>query len=117
MRDSDDEAFGPRQGRGRSGSRRRDYLDVGGRRDDDDADETDGRTADSGTPGADDRDTLQGVTDGHIFGTVVQQPYEFGYQSVKILAALARGEDAGATPVGVGPPARAGRTSTRRGRG
>jgi len=40
MRDSDDEAFGPRQGRGRSGSRRRDYLDVGGRRDDDDADET-----------------------------------------------------------------------------
>ncbi len=41
MRDSDDEAFGPRQGRGRSGSRRRDYLDVGGRRDDEREDETD----------------------------------------------------------------------------
>jgi ribose transport system substrate-binding protein len=40
-------------------------------------------------------DTLQGVLDGHVHATVVQQPYEFGYQSVKILAALARGEDAG----------------------
>lgn len=40
-------------------------------------------------------ETLQGVTDGHIYGTVVQQPFEFGYQSVKMLAALAKGEDAG----------------------
>ena len=40
-------------------------------------------------------DTLQGVIDGHIHATVVQQPYQFGYQSVKVLAALARGEDAG----------------------
>jgi ribose transport system substrate-binding protein len=40
-------------------------------------------------------DTLQGVQDGIIYATVVQQPYEFGYQSVKILTALARGEDAG----------------------
>jgi len=38
------------------------------------------------------RDTLQGVLDGDIFGTIVQQPYEFGYQSVRILAALARGD-------------------------
>lgn len=37
--------------------------------------------------------TLQGVIDGHIHATVVQQPYEFGYQSVRILAALARKED------------------------
>jgi ribose transport system substrate-binding protein len=39
--------------------------------------------------------TLQGVLDGHIHATVVQQPYEFGYQSVRVLAALARNEDAG----------------------
>jgi ribose transport system substrate-binding protein len=39
--------------------------------------------------------TLQGVRDGHIHATVVQQPYQFGYQSVRILAALARGQDAG----------------------
>ena len=32
--------------------------------------------------------TLQGVLDGEIFGTVVQNPYEYGYQSVKLLAAL-----------------------------
>lgn len=37
-------------------------------------------------------DTLQAVKDGVIYSTVVQQPYEFGYQSMKILAALARGE-------------------------
>ncbi len=37
-------------------------------------------------------DTLQGVADGHIQATVVQQPYEFGYQSVRVLAALARGD-------------------------
>lgn len=38
---------------------------------------------------------LQGIVDGHITATVVQQPYEFGYQSVRVLAALARGEDPG----------------------
>ena len=37
-------------------------------------------------------DTIQGVLDGHIHATVVQQPFEFGYQSVRILAALARGD-------------------------
>jgi ribose transport system substrate-binding protein len=36
--------------------------------------------------------TLKGVADGHIYATVVQQPYQFGYQSVKHLAALARGD-------------------------
>ena len=35
---------------------------------------------------------LQGVKDGHIAGTIVQQPFEFGYQSVKLLAALAEGD-------------------------
>jgi ribose transport system substrate-binding protein len=36
--------------------------------------------------------TLQGVVDGHIHGTVVQNPYEYGYQSVKLLSELARGD-------------------------
>ena len=43
-------------------------------------------------------DTLQGVLDSVVHATVVQQPYEFGYQSVKILTALARGEDAKIPP-------------------
>ena len=33
--------------------------------------------------------TLQGVKDGHILGTIVQQPFEFGYQSVRLMADLA----------------------------
>lgn len=37
-------------------------------------------------------DTLQGVIDGAIYGTVVQQPYQFGYDSVRVLAALAKGD-------------------------
>ena len=36
--------------------------------------------------------TLQGIIDGHIYGTVVQNPYRYGYESVRILAALARGD-------------------------
>jgi len=39
--------------------------------------------------------TLQAVKDGVIFSTIVQNPYEFGYQSMRILGALARGEDTG----------------------
>lgn len=31
-------------------------------------------------------ETLAGIRAGHIHGTVVQQPYEFGYQSVKLMA-------------------------------
>jgi ribose transport system substrate-binding protein len=34
--------------------------------------------------------TLQGIKDGYIHATVVQQPFEFGYQSVRVMAALAR---------------------------
>lgn len=40
-------------------------------------------------------ETLQGVKDGYIAGTIVQQPFEFGYQSVKLLAALAKGDRSG----------------------
>jgi ribose transport system substrate-binding protein len=36
--------------------------------------------------------TLQGIVDGHIYGTVVQNPFEFGYRSVRIMAALAKGD-------------------------
>jgi ribose transport system substrate-binding protein len=40
-----------------------------------------------------DENTLRGIIDGHIEGTVVQQPFEFGYQSVRIMAQLARNPD------------------------
>ncbi len=36
--------------------------------------------------------TLQGIIDGHIHGTVSQQPYFYGFESVRILAGLARGD-------------------------
>ena len=39
-----------------------------------------------------DNATLQGIVDGHIHGTVVQNPYQYGYQSVRVLAALKRGD-------------------------
>src|SRR4030095_1663355 len=42
-------------------------------------------------------ETLAGVKDGAIFATVVQQPYEFGYQSV-VLMAKALGGDSSALP-------------------
>lgn len=37
-------------------------------------------------------ETLQGIKDGTIHGTVVQNPFEYGRQSVRVLAGLARGE-------------------------
>ena len=37
--------------------------------------------------------TLQGIVDGEVYGTVVQNPYEYGRRSVQVLAALARGDD------------------------
>ena len=37
-------------------------------------------------------ETLQGIKDGTVYGTVVQNPFEYGRQSVRILAGLARGE-------------------------
>jgi ribose transport system substrate-binding protein len=39
-----------------------------------------------------DDQTLQGIKDGTVSGTVVQNPYEYGRQSVKVLAALANGD-------------------------
>lgn len=37
--------------------------------------------------------SLQGIQDGDIYGTVVQNPYKYGYESVRVLAALARGDE------------------------
>jgi ribose transport system substrate-binding protein len=36
--------------------------------------------------------TLQGIKDGTVVGTIVQNPYEYGYQSIKILNALHDGD-------------------------
>ena len=35
---------------------------------------------------------LQGILDGHVHGTISQQPYEYGYQSIRILNALSKGD-------------------------
>lgn len=40
-------------------------------------------------------DTLQGVRDGAIDATIVQQPFEFGYQAIKLMTAYARGDKSG----------------------
>lgn len=37
-------------------------------------------------------ETLAGVKEGSIFATVVQQPFEFGYQSVKLMAQILKGD-------------------------
>jgi len=37
-------------------------------------------------------ETLQGIRDGVVHGTIVQQPYVFGYRSVQWLTQIARGE-------------------------
>lgn len=37
-------------------------------------------------------ETLQGIIDGTVSGTIVQNPFEYGRQSVRILAGLARGK-------------------------
>ncbi len=36
--------------------------------------------------------TLRGITDGIVYATVVQQPFEFGYQSMKLLARYIEGD-------------------------
>jgi len=38
-------------------------------------------------------ETLTGIQDGLVHGTIVQDPYNFGFESVKILAGLAAGKD------------------------
>jgi ribose transport system substrate-binding protein len=45
--------------------------------------------------------TLDGIRDGSIYGTVVQQPYKFGYESVKLMAALAKGDKSGLPKDGI----------------
>lgn len=40
-----------------------------------------------------DQRTLQAILDGHCYGTVVQNPYKYGYESVRVLAGLARGDE------------------------
>lgn len=37
-------------------------------------------------------ETLAGIRDGAIYGTVVQQPYEFGYQAIKMMAQALAGD-------------------------
>jgi len=37
-------------------------------------------------------DTLKGIKDGAIEGTIVQQPYQFGYQSVKMMSQIKGGD-------------------------
>jgi ribose transport system substrate-binding protein len=37
-------------------------------------------------------ETLEGIKQGDVAGTVVQNPFQFGYEAVKILASLARGD-------------------------
>jgi len=40
-----------------------------------------------------DEDTLAGIEAGHVHGTVVQDPYAYGFHAVRILAELDRGEE------------------------
>jgi ribose transport system substrate-binding protein len=47
--------------------------------------------------------TLGGIRAGDIFATVVQDPYNFGYKSVKLMAALARGDRSGLPKDGMMP--------------
>jgi ribose transport system substrate-binding protein len=37
--------------------------------------------------------TLQGIKDGEMIGTVVQDPYQYGYKSIEIVKALIEGDD------------------------
>jgi ribose transport system substrate-binding protein len=41
-------------------------------------------------------ETLAGVKEGAIFATVVQQPYEFGYQAIKLMHRYLRGDKSAA---------------------
>jgi ribose transport system substrate-binding protein len=45
-------------------------------------------------------ETLQAIADGEIYGTVVQEPYRYGFESVRILAGLAR-DDRSVLPDGL----------------
>lgn len=40
----------------------------------------------------DDKNTLEGIKAGSIFATVAQQPYEYGYQGMQLIAKILRGD-------------------------
>jgi ribose transport system substrate-binding protein len=44
--------------------------------------------------------TLQGIIDGHIYGTISQQPYYYGFESVRILQGLVNGDKSVLPPGG-----------------
>lgn len=45
--------------------------------------------------------TLLGIKEGSVYGTIVQDPYMFGYESIKLLAALAKGDRSGLPKDGI----------------
>jgi ribose transport system substrate-binding protein len=47
-------------------------------------------------------ETLAGIEDGHIYATVAQDPYKYGYEAVSTLASLCRGDESGLPVVGRG---------------
>jgi ribose transport system substrate-binding protein len=47
-------------------------------------------------------ETLDGVEAGHIYATVVQDPYRYGYEAVSTLASLCRHPEVGLPVVGKG---------------
>ena len=42
-----------------------------------------------------DDQTLAGIREGAIVGTIVQQPYEFGYQAIQLMTKALRGDKSG----------------------
>ena len=44
--------------------------------------------------------TLQGIIDGYVQGTISQQPYYYGYESVRILKGLVNGDKSVLPPNG-----------------
>ncbi len=47
-------------------------------------------------------ETLSGIEAGHVYATVAQDPYKYGYQAVATLASLCRGDEADLPIVGKG---------------
>ena len=47
-------------------------------------------------------ETLAGVEAGHIYATLAQDPYQFGYDAVQTLAVIAHGDETGVPIVGRG---------------
>jgi ribose transport system substrate-binding protein len=47
-------------------------------------------------------ETLKGIEEGHIYATIAQDPYNYGFEAVSMLAALCRGEETNMPIVGRG---------------